>query len=270
MYPELLRFATPDFLKDWLPPYIVVHSYGFMILLGILCAYLYVRYRSKEFGLDNDLIAELFLWCFAGVFVGGKLFFYLEDPGSYLQQPSLLFSNLGAGFVFYGSFLFTLPLLYWFFRKNKLPVLPMFDLVAVGGTFVHGLGKIGCFLSGCCHGKVCAPGQGIVFTDPRSSAEPLNTPLYPVQLYDALLILCIAALLVYLYPRRKFYGQLILLYAILYGTGRTITEIYRGDEERGYIIEGVLTHSQLIALAILVASAGLWYRWSRTQKITRT
>lgn len=270
MHPILVRFKSPGFLQGFFGEYITLYSYGFMILVGLVLAYWYVWYRRREFNLNSDLISEMFMWCFAGVFVGGKLFFYLEDPGRYLADPSRMFSSVGSGFVFYGSFLVTIPTLIWFFRRKKLPVLPMFDLIAVGGTLVHGFGKIGCLLSGCCHGKVCAPGHGLIYTHPESSAEPLNTPLYPTQIYDALMILGISALLIWLYNRKQFHGQLILLYALIYGVGRTITEIYRGDEERGYIIDGVLSHSQFIALFILGGAAWFWRKWSRVQKVVRT
>jgi len=77
------------------------------------------------------------------------------------------------------------------------------------------------------------------------------------------------ALLFYLYSRKSFHGQLMLLYAIIYGVGRSITEIYRGDEARGYIIDGILTHSQFIAILILVGSYFLWKRWKFKYPVNR-
>lgn len=269
MYPVLFRFSTPEFLRGIFPETITIYSYGFMILLGVVMAFLYMWYRRKDFQLNTDSISDLFLWCFIGVFVGGKVFFYFEDIGRYIDDPSQMFKGMGSGFVFYGSFLVTIPLLMWRFKKKGLPILPMFDLIAICGALVHGFGKLGCFLSGCCHGKVCHSGWGIVFTDPKSSADPLNTPLYPTQLYDAFMVLGIVLLLMFLYKRKRFHGQLILLYAIIYGVGRTITEVYRGDEARGYIIDGVLTHSQFIAIFILLGSAWFWMRWSKTQRVKK-
>lgn len=271
MFPVLLKFKTPTWLAGILGNEITLYSYGFMILVGVLMAYLWVWYRRKDFGLDSDTISELFMWCFAGVFIGGKLFYYFENPAKYLEQPALMFKNMGAGFVFYGSFIVTIPILIWVFRKKKLPVLPMFDLVAIAGTLVHGFGKVGCLLSGCCHGLVCeGKSWGITYHHPQSSAEPLHTALYPTQVYDAVMVLGIGALLIYLYQRKSFHGQLILLYAMIYGVGRTITEIYRGDEARGFIIGNWLSHSQFIAVLILGVSVYLWLRWRKKHPVQKS
>lgn len=269
MHPVLFRFKTPDFLSSIFPEYMTLYSYGFFILMGIIAAYFAIWLRRKELKLNHDSISDLFLWAFIGIFVGGKVFFYFEDISRYLNDPSQMFHNMGSGFVFYGSFLVGIPVLIWRFKKMKLPVMPMLDAIAISGALVHGFGKLGCLMSGCCHGKVCHNGWGISFSDPATSAEPLNTPLYPTQIYDALLIFSIVALLFYLYSRKSFHGQLMLLYAIIYGVGRSITEIYRGDEARGYIIDGILTHSQFIAVLILVGSYFLWKRWKSKYPVNR-
>lgn len=263
MYPVLFRLRVPSFLQGLFGEELILYSYGFLILVGIIMAWTYVRYRGSGLGLDLDKTAELFLYAFSGVFIGGKLFFFLEDPEKYLNDPSVMFKGMGSGFVFYGSFLFTIPLLIYYFHRAKLPVLPMFDILAVAGALVHGFGKIGCFLSGCCHGKVCRAHGGVVFTHPESSAFPLNTPLYPVQLYDAGIILLTAGLLMYCYRRKKFHGQLILLYSIIYGVGRVITEIFRGDEERGYVVSDLLSYGQVTGFMIVTGSLLLWLRWRK-------
>jgi len=255
MYPELFKIGS-----------LTVHSYGLMILIGVICAWFYMKSQTRILGLDADLVSELLLWCFAGVFVGGKIFFYLEDPAKYLDNPSKMLDGLGSGFVFYGSFLTTIPILIWWFRKHKLPVWHMFDLVGIAGAFVHGFGKIGCFFAGCCHGRVCHNAWGISFTHPKTHAEPMNTPLYPTQLWDAAMIFTIIALMIWLKKRRTFEGQLFLVYGLLYAVGRFFTEKYRGDEERGFVFNGLLSHSQAIALGVfLVFGAVYAYRFRQTR-----
>jgi phosphatidylglycerol---prolipoprotein diacylglyceryl transferase len=267
MFPELLRFRTPGFLQGTFGDYIVIYSYGFMILVGVLLGFLYCLWKGKKLGLNLDKTSELFIWAFVAVFVGGKLFFYLEDIGVYIKEPAKMFKNMGGGFVFYGSFLFAVPTFIWFFRRNKLPVLETFDIVAVAGTLVHGFGKLGCFMAGCCHGTVCSPQYGVVFTHPKSAAEPLGQPLYPVQLYDAFMVLSISILLMWLQQGRKqFQGQLILLYALIYGVGRCITEEFRGDEARGFLFGGLLSHSQFIAIIILAVGGYIYWRLLKQSK----
>lgn len=264
MYPQLFRFKSPGFLEGIFGEYVTVYSYGVMILLGVVLGFLYTLWRGKKLGLNLDKTSELFIWAFIAVFVGGKLFFYLEDLSTYIKNPSKMFENIGGGFVFYGSFIFAVPTFIWFLRRNKLPVAETFDIIAVAGTLVHGFGKLGCFMAGCCHGTVCHPAYGVVFTHPKSAAEPLGQPLYPVQLYDAAMVLGITVLLMFLHNRKQFHGQLILLYTLIYGVGRSITEEFRGDEARGFLFGGLLSHSQFIAIIILIVGGYIYWRlWKK-------
>ncbi len=257
MYPELFHIGK-----------FTVFSYGFFIMFGVFLAFLFFYRNRSEIKLNVDQISELFLWCFGSVFVGGKFFYFLERPLHYMQHIGDFFQNFGRGFVFYGSFLFTIPVIIIWFRKNKIPVAYGFDFLAIGGALVHGFGKIGCFMAGCCHGKQCSSEWGIVFNHPQTAANPVNVPLYPVQLWDAITILLIVVLMILYRKNKKFDGEIFLIYAILYGILRFITENYRGDESRGYIIEGVLTHSQFIAVFVILIAFIVYVVKLRKHKIT--
>jgi phosphatidylglycerol---prolipoprotein diacylglyceryl transferase len=255
MYPKLLELG--DF---------TVYSYGFCIMIGVILGYFYISKNAKtELGIESEKISEMILYVIIAAIIGGKVFLYLADLPHYLANPAEMLSNFGAGFVFYGSFIFAIPTLLWFFKKNKMPVLKMLDISAIGGTIVHGMGKLGCFLSGCCHGKVCNAAFGVVFSHPETNAEPINTPLYPVQLIDAFMLFGIFVLLIFKRKDKQFDGQLLLIYAILYGIGRFITEFLRGDEGRGNI--GPLSHSQFIGLILAIAGSIIYYKLLKKKKI---
>lgn len=243
-----------------------IYSYGFFILVGVVLGYFYFLQQGKKYGITSDQVSGLFLWCIAGVFIGGKLFFFLEDPGKYLREPAAMLENPGEGFVFYGSFLCTIPILIWWFRKNKLPVWEMFDLVGISGALVHAFGKIGCFMAGCCHGKECAAAWGVVFNHPATHASPVGKPLYPVQLWDSAIIFAAIFLMLWLKNRRQFPGQLFLTYGMVYAAGRFITERFRGDEERGFLFNGLLSHSQFIALLVFLSCLALYMFLRKKEK----
>jgi len=252
MYPELFRIGN-----------FTVQSYGFMILTGVMLAWWYMYRHTRMYKLGSEDISEFFLYGFLAVFVGGKLFFYLEDPMRYIEDPARMLESPGSGFVFYGSFLVAVPVFIWWFRKRKLPVLAMFDIVGASGTLVHGFGKIGCLLAGCCHGKICDPKWGIVYNHPKTHADPAGVPLYPTQVLDAALILGLFLVIARLHNNKRFDGQLFLLYAIVYAIGRFITEFLRGDEERGFLFGGLLSYSQLIAILVLGVSLFFYFRLRR-------
>jgi len=190
-------------------------------------------------------------WCFASVVIGGKIFYWLEDPTRYFSNPGLLFKSIGNGFVFYGSFLLTVPVLIYWFKKKSIDPWVAFDYAGIAGALVHAFGKLGCLLAGCCHGKVSTGPISIVFTNPNCHASPLDTPLYPTQLWDAMILFMAIGLMMFMKRKKWMDGQLFLTYGIVYAIGRFFTEKYRGDEERGFVLNGLLSHSQAIAIAVL-------------------
>lgn len=248
---------------------ITVYSYGFMIALGVIgaVAYLFIQ-GKKDVGLTFDQANTLFLLIFIAAFVGGKVFLFFENPSLYLSNPSKLLT--GRGFVFYGSFLFAVPTMLWFFRKHKLNTYKMLDVMAIVTCIVHMFGRLGCFLAGCCYGKPTDSGFSVTFTDEACQAEPLNTPLFPTQIMEAgYIFIVMIVLLIIKKKHQKFYGQLFLLYLILYAIGRSILEIFRGDVARGFIIEGYLSHSQFIALLIVIVTIFVYVKWSKKNPILK-
>lgn len=248
---------------------ITVYSYGFMIALGVIGAVTYLFFQGrKDVGLTFDQANSLFLIIFIAAFLGGKVFLFFENPSLYAQHPGKLLA--GRGFVFYGSFLFAVPAMLWFFRKHKLNTYKMLDVMAVVTCIVHMFGRIGCFLAGCCYGKPTEGPLGVIFTDAACQA-PLHQPLVPTQLLEAGYILIVMLVLLLIKSKfQKFYGQLFLLYLILYAIGRSVLEIFRGDVARGFIIDGVLSHSQFIALLMVIAAGSVYNRWSKKNPIAKS
>jgi len=256
MYPEI--FSLGPF---------TVQGYGLMIFIGVMLGYAYMLANLKHHGLKSDDVSEMFLWCFASVIVGGKLFFWLGDPGAYVREPEKLFKSFGNGFVFYGSFLVTVPVLVFWFKKKKIDPWVGFDYAGIAGALVHAFGKLGCLLAGCCHGKVSEGANAIVFTNPNCHASPLNTPLYPTQLWDAILLFTAIGIMGLMKRKKWFDGQLFLTYGLVYAIGRFFTEKYRGDEERGFVLNGLLSHSQAIAIAVFSVCLLIFiWRYKTTRK----
>jgi phosphatidylglycerol---prolipoprotein diacylglyceryl transferase len=248
---------------------VTIYSYGVMIALGAIVGVWYMAVRGKkEVGLTYDQANTLFLLIFVAAFVGGKVFLFFEDPSYYVKQPMKLLG--GKGFVFYGSFLFAVPTMLWFFKKNKLDTYKMLDVMAVTTCLVHMFGRLGCFLAGCCYGVPTDSFFGVVFTDPACSAEPLNTALHPTQLYESVYIFCVMLILLYLRGRRSFYGQLFLTYLILYALGRFVIEYFRGDVARGFIIEDYISHSQFIALIMAVVVLIYYIALSKKNRVQQS
>ncbi len=238
---------------------ITVYTYGFCIALGALSGVIYLAWQGKkQFGLTYDQTNTLFLWLVAGGVVGGKLFLVFEDPAYYFSHPKELAS--GSGFVFYGSLLTCIPIMLWFFKRNKLPLWAMLDIMAIVICILHCFGRIGCFMAGCCYGLPTDSIFGVVFTSPVCQADPLNTLLHPTQLYEASWIFLILLGLLLIKSRRQFEGQLFLIYLMAYAAGRGVIEMFRGDLSRGFVIPDILSISQLISLLVIVGALFFYVR----------
>jgi phosphatidylglycerol:prolipoprotein diacylglycerol transferase len=232
-------------------------------MLGALAAYYYAIKQSKHIGLTTDGVSEMALLIIFSAYAGGKIFLWFSDWDYYMKNPMKMIAFSGSGFVFYGSFIVCIIMLFWFFKRKKIKAAPAFDVLAVSTALVHGFGKIGCFMAGCCHGKVCNAAIGVVYTNPLSQAHPLNTPLYPAPLIDAVIIFSACAFLLWYKNKKKFDGELMLWYIFIYSTGRFFTEFLRGDDDRGFV--GPLSQSQWVSIALLII-AGITYKWMLPKK----
>ncbi|WP_050807309.1 prolipoprotein diacylglyceryl transferase [Bizionia argentinensis] len=239
---------------------ITVFSYAFLIALGSLIAALYTKWRAKrELGVRN-LPNSFFYFIFMAGFVGGKLFFYLQDPLLYIQNPSMLTDNFSGGFVFYGSFVVIIPYIIWYLKTHKIPVLPMLDIFAITTTIVHAIGRLGCFAAGCCYGSPSESGFGLVFPTTH------NISVHPTQLYEVSLLIAIMLFLFFVKRKQQFKGQVFLTYLMLYAFGRGVLELFRGDD-RGFIIENRLSHSQFIGVCLIVIAVYFYYKFYKQNKL---
>jgi phosphatidylglycerol---prolipoprotein diacylglyceryl transferase len=244
MYPIIAEFRLPFIDSPFR-----IYSYGLMILVGVACCYFYASSQFKKLNISADSVWNLIMVVIAAAFVGGKLFLFLENPEQQLNENFQAFFS-GTGFVFYGSVFCAIPAIYFYLKHIKAPIPISLDIIAVCGALVQGFGRIGCFLAGCCHGKQCPKAFGMIYTDPNSAA-PLNVPLYPTQIIEATWLFALALGLAMYSKRKQFDGQIFAIYIGLNAFVRFFIEYLRGDDERGFLLGGLLSHSQLFALVLI-------------------
>ncbi len=268
MHPVLFEINIPSWLQGLFPEVITIYTYGFIIMMGAIVAITYTAITAKKkYGLPYEASNTLFVYLVIGAVVGGKIFFFFEDPAFYSKNLSRLFT--GSGFVFYGSLLTCIPVMLWFFKKHKLPVRGMLDIMAITTCIVHAIGRLGCFAAGCCYGKPTGSSFGVVFSDPLCVAKPLHTHLHPTQLYDAGQIFLILLILLWIGKKKQFDGQVFLSYLILYAIGRGIVEIFRGDISRGFVIDGILSNSQFISIIIIGVAVFYYRKYLKISRLTK-
>jgi phosphatidylglycerol---prolipoprotein diacylglyceryl transferase len=119
-------------------------------------------YRAKQMGVDPEVIFSLSFWMFLLGILGARLFFVIEYLPDFIRNKETWLDVLKAvinvpqgGIVLYGAFFGGITAALVFFNWRKLPVLAMADIIVPGMVVGAALGRVGCFLNGCCFGGLC-------------------------------------------------------------------------------------------------------------------
>jgi phosphatidylglycerol:prolipoprotein diacylglycerol transferase len=241
--------------------HIYIASYGTMLALGFIAAYLLACHLAKLRGNSKEHLYNLAIYVTASALIGARLFHVLfEEFHRYRQNPLKIIAFWEPGFSFYGGLICAGIVSYIYMRKNKLSPLRYLELIAPSLMLGQVFGRIGCFLAGCCWGKPTDLPWGVVFTHPLSMVGTPGIPLHPTQLYQALWNLGGAVFLYWVFRGKTYFpGKAVSLYLIIYPIGRFIIEFFRGDSYRGFVIPGVLSTPQLVSIVLIVIGAPLYF-----------
>jgi phosphatidylglycerol:prolipoprotein diacylglycerol transferase len=175
-----------------------------------------------------------------------------------------------GGLAYYGGFIFASAFGLYYARKHRLGMWKMADLAAPWIAFGLALTRIGCFLNGCCYGKLSSLPWAVQFPigsvvhDAQHEAKLIAAgapalPVHPAQLYLAALnLLTFFVLYLWLRPRKRFDGQLFAWLLLLKGVFRSLVEVWR-DDERG-VLFGWLSTSQLLSVPLVALGIYLLVR----------
>jgi phosphatidylglycerol:prolipoprotein diacylglycerol transferase len=242
MYPVLIRVGP-----------LTIHTYGILIATAFLIALgLAVSQARKKHLAHEKIIDQAFYALVAGL-IGSRLFFIATNWPYYEAHPVDIVKIWEGGLVFYGGVLLALPTAVWFAKKEALPLWDTADIWAPSIALGHAIGRLGCFCAGCCYGK---PAEGLPWAVIFRNADSLavkGVPLHPAQLYESIGEFLNFLILVALRRRRPFEGQLFWVYILNYSVIRSVVEIFRGDEVRGFIMGGI-SISQGISVVMFVSS----------------
>ncbi len=263
MYPELFRIG--DF---------PINTYGVLLAVGLLLALFTASQLAKRDGLPKERIYDLGLWTIIGGLLGSKILMIFTEPN--VNFFSLDF--LRSGGVYYGGFLGGLLAVAILIPLYKLSFWKVSDAFAPGVALGQFFGRQGCFSAGCCWGDVCHQPWGVQFTElaHEHTGVPIYGPsgenlfLHPTQLYESFAMLIVFGILVFLHRRKKFDGQVLIAYMILYSIIRFTIEFFR-DDPRGNLLGltdalGIST-SQIISLFV-AAVAVVFMIWRLKKKQT--
>ncbi len=263
---------------------LTVHSFGLLVALGFLAALHVMTLLSRRGfvpGLPEEGVSQLVVCAMLGG-AGGARFAYVCEHWSaeFAEKPFFeVFRFDKGGLMFYGGLFGAILVITLFSRMKKVRLVRILDLCAVALPLGHAFGRVGCFLNGCCYGRVCdsvlsihypahSPawweqvGAGLI-----SRGSPETLPILPTQLIEACANLILFAVLFVWARKKPGEGFVAGAYLIAYAIIRFCTEALRSDPR---MMVGPLTISQFLGLGVFAAGIGfLLYGRCRAARVEK-
>ena len=243
-----------------------IYSYGVMIASAFIAAILFAMKEAKKSGEDPERILDISLYVILGALIGGRLGYVLTYIDYYVKDPVKILYFRQGGLSFLGGFLVAYFLCWLYVKRTKISFWKYADIAAPSIALGIGIGRIGCFLNGCCFGVV-SENYGIKFPSlhmPPVYLQQLNdgliaygssctVPVIPTQIFSSLYGFLIFFILLWMKKYKKYDGFLLLSFFVLYSISRFTVEFFR-FYENNYKVFNLLTISQTIVLGVILVS----------------
>jgi phosphatidylglycerol:prolipoprotein diacylglycerol transferase len=234
-----------------------IPTYGVILVSAFLIANFLIKKEAGALHLPVQKTQDMALTVLLMGLVGSKTLLILIDLPYYIKNPGQLIHTLRSAGVLYGGVILGLLTAIYLIRKHQFPIWNTLDLFAPLMAMGIGIGRLGCFFAGCCYGIEYHGPLSVVFPSNPYCEAPAGVSLFPVQLLAVLNGLLLFALLLWMLKHRKFRGQIAGSFLFLYALARFLLEFLRGDAVRGIWLGGLMSTSQIIALAMMAGAVVL-------------
>lgn len=239
-----------------------VHSWGLLLMLGFLLATWRAAKNGYRYKIEPEAALDVALWGLFGGVIGARLVYVALTWKDFAGNPLSLFAIWQGGMTFYGGLFGGILAGVLACRVRKVNVGDMADLAAVSFPIGYALGRVGCFLNGCCYGGHCdIPWLATRFHLPNGQ---LTEPSHPAQLYSAAAGVAMFLILAQMEKSgRLFRGQLMLVFVFLYSIYRFAIEFVREGVTAQATTIAHLTQAQVASLIFALVVAGWWMLLAR-------
>ena len=228
-----------------------IYWYGIIIAMGFLLAVCYMMYRAKSFGLTQDDVLDMVLWAVPIGVVCARLYYCIFYWELYVNDPISIVYIWEGGLAIYGGIIGGAITLLVVAKVKKIPPLVMLDVASMGVIIGQLVGRWGNFMNREAHGAV----TDSFFKMGLQDASGAVTYYQPTFLYESVWNLIGFIGLHLFVKKRKFDGEVFLLYVAWYGLGRAWIEGLRTDSL--YLFSTGIRVSQLVAAVSFVTAAGI-------------
>ena len=238
---------------EWNGQPVGLRWYGLAYILGFVLGALALHKAARRGEIENltaDAIDRLIWALIAGIVVGGRLGFVVQNLPAWRADPFFPFKIWEGGMAFFGGLFGVICAVVWAVRRYKLQFWQVTDALTFPAALGLGFGRLTNFINGELVGAPTNGNWGVIF--PKVDA----LPRHPSQLYEAASHFALWAFLLFLSRRhhewaREKTGRLSLVFLVFYGIARFLTDFFRADDT--YF--GPFSSGQWVSLALAAIAA---------------
>ena len=243
-----------------------IRWYGVMAAIGFIWGAWIINKFKDHARINEEQATAAVLIAAVGGLIGARIFYVVQYFDQFRRNLWGMLMIFNGGLVFYGGFFLAIAALFVYCRVKKIDFIRLLDVFSVALPLGHAMGRVGCFLNGCCYGKMtssCLAVNYPIYDFKRNVM--IISPVHPVQLYEAaasllVFVIMFSVMKKYLNTGKLKPGIMASSYLIVYGFLRFGDEFFRGDHAPNYLLDGWMTPAQVIGLGIIpVGVAALFY-----------
>lgn len=241
--------------------------YGVIMAAAFLVGICYVMWRVKQFGLDGDRVIDVLLLAVVGGIIGARAYYVIFSWDEYKDNLANIFKIWEGGIAIYGGLIGAVAVGLLVCKLRKVKMLPMLDLATGGLIIGQAIGRWGNFVNIEAFGAnttvpwgMAGPAVERYLTAHQAQLAQYGVtvdptmPVHPTFFYESVWCLLGFLAIAWFTKRRCFDGELVLLYAVWYGAGRSVIEGLRTDS----LMLGNIRVSQALSVVAVIVAIAIW------------
>jgi phosphatidylglycerol:prolipoprotein diacylglycerol transferase len=247
-----------------------IRSYGLMIALAFLVGIWIARRRFRARGLNPDIVIDLAVLVIVASIAGARAAYVLVRWDYFREAPLAILRVWEGGLALYGGIVVGVVVGLYYLARRGMEIWRSADLMTPSLALGIALGRIGCFLNGCCFGEPCDLPWAVSF-GPGSIAglQFAGVHLHPTQIYESLIALGIMAVILMVERSKPFEGFLFWLFVALLALSRFFIDPLRHYDTESILIRAgalELTNNQVVGVVMLLLAFAFMVTLARRER----
>jgi phosphatidylglycerol:prolipoprotein diacylglycerol transferase len=225
-----------------------IYSFGVMVAIAVMLGSWLTTRNAHRIGLTREQALEVLSWVVGLGVLFSRLAFVVQNLSWYLQHPNEILDFRGGGMSWHGCIIGLVLAVWLQARRVGVGSLDLLDLCAPGSLLGLAIGRIGCFLNGCCFGRECSLPWAVYLPDEITGKAAYR---HPSPLYEMTLAFIGVAILQRILAQRRFRGQVFWNFLLVYSIIRFIVEFFR----QSTLLALGLSLAQWVSIGLMIFSA---------------